>query len=512
MRARPSGMSLLALMVCVLLSGCATSHVPARLVGGYGRRSLVPPLPSDSRPGRGSSPAALLEVPGGGGGIFGRELDAFQAVQEACGLEEEARHPVGAALYLEQARQLLGRLAKTPVTQKSFGPRLVLSWMLREALTGGERVEYAELGRRTERFWPLVLVRPDGYLVTALGGTPIQRMGPVVLKEGVLKAGGLVVGAFYFSLGGVLYPVDDSLRRVATIPWAELGLERDWLNAALDGAQDAVGEMAVALAQSVLHPIRSAEDLAQLPTTVALLIASSPEYFQRYGAMSLQDQIREAARLATHLLMMYGSSAGTVGTVGRAGALGAELPVLVVSADGLLMVRTAAVSVGTVTTTLEAGVGTLSVLHMAAGSGSWPPIGGPGRWVQDTSSMSEEARTYQAQVTGAPKGWAYEVCRNGRCVKYDGYDPKEGTLLEAKGEGYDKWFKPNLDPKLKFEGLRDIETQAKKQAQLAGGLRVRWHVAEPRMVAILQKLFKSWNIETIEVVYTQPTLRTVTYD
>jgi hypothetical protein len=355
----------LALVALVLLGGCATSHVPARLVGGYGRRSLVPPLPSDSKSGRGSSPAALLEVPGGAGGIFGRELDAVQAVQEACGLEEEARHPVGAALYMEQARQLLGRLAKTPVTQKSFGPRLVLSWMLREALTGGERVEYAELSRRTERFWPLVLVRPDGYLVTALSGTPIQRMGPVVLKEGALKAGGLVVGAFYFSLGGVLYPVDDSLRRVATIPWAELGLERDWLNAALDGAQDAVGEMAVALAQSVLHPIRSAEDLAQLPTTVALLIASSPEYFQRYGAMSLQDQIREAARLATHLLMMYGSSAGTVGTMGRAGALGAELPVLAVSADGLLVVRTVAVSAGTVTTTLEAGAGALSVLHMA---------------------------------------------------------------------------------------------------------------------------------------------------
>jgi hypothetical protein len=359
---RRSSTFLLALVVLVLLGGCATSHVPTRLAGGYGRRSLVPPLYADSRRVWRASDAALTEVPGSAGGIFGRELDAFQKVQEACGLEEEVWHPAGAALYMEQARQLLGRLAKTSVTQKSFGPRLALSWLLREALAGGERVEYAELKRRTERFWPLVLVRPDGYLVTALGGNPIQRMGPVVLKEGVLRAGNLVVGAFYFSLGGVLYPVDDSLRRVATIPWAELGLERDWLNAALDGAQDAVGEMALALEQSVLHPIRSAEDLAQLPTTVALLIASSPEYFARYGAMSMQDQIREAARLATHLLMMFGSSAGTVG---RVGALGSELPVLAVSADGVLAVRTVAVSAGTATTTLEVGAGSLSVLHMA---------------------------------------------------------------------------------------------------------------------------------------------------
>ncbi|HYO59769.1 hypothetical protein [Archangium sp.] len=33
------------------------------------------------------------------------------------------------------------------------------------------------------------------------------------LEEGEFKVGRLVVGAFYFSHGGVLYPVDEALQR-----------------------------------------------------------------------------------------------------------------------------------------------------------------------------------------------------------------------------------------------------------------------------------------------------------
>ncbi|WNG63056.1 hypothetical protein F0U59_42565 [Archangium gephyra] len=424
---------------------------------------------------------------------------------EASGLEVEARHPVGAALYLEQARQLRERLSRTAVTQRSFGPRLVLSWLLREVLAGGGRVTYAELLRRTERFRPLFVVRSDGYLVVALNGQPIQRLGQVRLKEGVFKVGRLMVGAFYSSHGGVLFPVDAALQRVDTTPWAEVGLGRDPLNAALDGAGDAMGELALALAESVLDPIRTVEGLTQLPTVVAHLIESSPEYFARYGAMSLQDQIREAARLSTHLLMMYGGAAGTASHMGRMGGLGMEMRVLSLTARGELAERLVVVSGGTMTTTLGAGAGAISILHMAVGGGDdWvPPVGGPGQWVEDTSSMSEDARAYQAQVTGAPKGWCYEVCRNGKCVEYDGYDPQTGTLLEAKGLGYDHFFGPDLEPIFDFKGLKQMQQQAQRQSRLAGGGRVRWHVAEPRMVAILQKLFKLWKVEGIEVVYTR---------
>ncbi|WP_309897220.1 Tox-REase-5 domain-containing protein [Archangium sp.] len=470
-------LSMLALMLLVL-SGCATSHAPVAF----------------------HSP----ESEGSAGGFFDK-ADAFQGVQEASGLDEEARHPAGAAISTEMARNLWSQMAKKPVTQQSFGPRRVLAWVLREALANGGPAAYEELLRHTERFWRVVVMRPDGYLVSALTGRPIQQMGQVTVVDGQYKVGRLVVGAFYFSNGGVLYPVDDSLQRSDRTPWAELGLERDWINAALDGAEDAMVEMAQALAQSVLHPIRTLEGLQQLPSTVALLIASSPEYFERYRAMSLQDQIREAARLSTHLILMYGGAAGTVGTVGKMGGLSAELPVLAVSAEGLLAVRTVTVSAGAMTTTLEVGVGSVAILHMAASGGSqWPPSGGPGQWVQDTSSMSDAARSYQAQATGAPKGWAYKVCRNGKCVEYDGFDLKEGTLQEAKGKGYDQWFDAKLKARFNFQGLDSLKEQAQRQARLAGGLRVRWHVAEPRMVPILQKLFKEWRVVGIEVVYTPP--------
>ncbi|MFY0573677.1 hypothetical protein ACN28S_04265 [Cystobacter fuscus] len=149
--------------------------------------------------------------------------------------------PGGCGTLPAQARQLLGQLAKTPVTQRNFAPRRVLSWLLREVLVGGERVEYADLKWRAERFLFLVLVRPDGYLVAAPTGTPLQRLGPLRLVDGVWKVGPLVVGDFYFSRGGVFYPVNEALRRVDVPPLAELGLGRDPLNAALDGAQDALG-------------------------------------------------------------------------------------------------------------------------------------------------------------------------------------------------------------------------------------------------------------------------------
>lgn len=119
--------------------------------------------------------------------------------------------------------------------------------------------------------------------------------------------------------------------------------------------------------------------------------------------------------------------------------------------------------------------------------------------------MSEQARDYQAQVTGAPKRWAYKVCRDGDCVNFDGYDPKTGTLLEAKGREYQKWFDENLNPKYRFyEGLDDMLEQAVRQKRVAGGLPIRWHVAEPRMVAVLRKYFDSRGLQSIEVVYTQP--------
>jgi hypothetical protein len=494
-KGRGGGVVLLAVVTLVVLGGCAT--------GMHARQQVASPT---------------QEVEGSAGGFFGQEGDAFQGVQQASGLGEELRHPAGAALYVEQARELLGQVARTRVTQRSFAPRRALSWLLGEVLEGGERVEYTELVRRTQRFWHLVLVRPDGYLVAALTGEPIQRLGQVELKEGEWKVGSLVVGDFYFSRGGVLYPVNDVLRRADTPPWAELGLERDWLNAALDGAQDAMGEMAVALAQSVLHPIRSMEDLAQLPHTVALLIASSPEYFGRYRDMSLQDQIREAARLATHVLMLFGGGQGVVGTVGRVGGLGAELPVLVVTGEGVLEVRRVLVAGGRMTTTLGVELGALSILHMAssgkrnaggggsggAGKGKGGATQGPGRWTyKKPTTESEGALNYQEQVTGQPAWRVYMV--DG--VEFDGFNSRE--LLEAKGPGYKNFLEKDGRPQPWFEssdGYKGLMEQARRQSELAKQLKLPliWHVAEAEFANLLREVFKNRGWKNITVRHTPP--------
>ena len=107
---------LLALSLAVLLGGCATGPPRASLTSGFGLHSR----PAAVRDGVGSRWPAVPVVPeeteGSAGGFPEQTEDSFQVVQEASGLGEAARHPVGAALYLEQARQLLGQLAKTPVT------------------------------------------------------------------------------------------------------------------------------------------------------------------------------------------------------------------------------------------------------------------------------------------------------------------------------------------------------------------------------------------------------------
>ncbi|PTL82318.1 hypothetical protein DAT35_20005 [Vitiosangium sp. GDMCC 1.1324] len=497
------------------LGGCATGHSRGSLASDIDLHSRPSSFRDSFGPQQPPAIPTSVESAGSAGGFPEQMADAFQAAQEASGLEEDARHPAGAALYLSQARQLLGALAKTRVTQKSFAPRRVLYRLLGEVLEGGERVEYAELRRRAKRFWHLVLVRPDGYSVSAVTGEPIQRMGQVTLEEGEWKVGRLVVGDFYFSRGGVLYPVNDVLRRADSPPWAELGLRRDWLNAALDGAQDAMGEMAVALARSILNPIRTLEDLGQLPTTVALLIASSPEYFARFGTMSREDQIREAARLSTHVLMMLG---GAEATVGRISGLGAELPVLSLTAEGELALSRMVVSGSTVTTTLSVEVGALSILHMAnrsqgnTGGGSaragktskTPPPQGPGRWTYKTpTTESEQALDYQEQITGQPPWRVYMVGE----VEFDGFNLKE--LQEAKGGSYNHFLRKDGTAQpwfLKGEGFKGLITQAERQSQIAERLKLPlvWYVAEEEFANFLRKHFKREGLDNIEVRHQAP--------
>ncbi|MBM7112770.1 Tox-REase-5 domain-containing protein [Archangium primigenium] len=442
---------------------------------------------------------------GGAGGFPSRTRDAFQEVQEASGLVASARLPVGGVLEPERARQLLSHLAKAPVTTRRFAPRRVFAWLLRESLEGGERVDAAELCWRAERFDFLVVLRPDGYWADALSGTSLGRAGPVALVEGEWRVGPLRVGDFYFSRGGVFFPVTGALRRAEGPPVAELGLGRDPLNAALEGAQDAVGELAVGLARTMLHPIRTVEGLAQLPETVALLIASSPEYFARYGALPREEQIREAARLSTHVLLLLGSAEATVGRLGGLGA-----PVLSLSARGELVWSSGGVTRGAAVRPALMGPGALSVLHMAGRdrgqAASAPPASsrGPGTWTyKKPTTESLQAREYQEQVTGRPSWYVYMVEE----VEFDGFNGRE--LLEAKGASYKNFLTKGGSIQPWFEassGFQDLLKQSRRQSGIARTLNVPvvWHVAETEFVHFLRKLFKSNGWDNIVIRHTPP--------
>jgi Restriction endonuclease fold toxin 5 len=503
----------LAVLALVMLGGCATGHPLGSLSGGVGLHSRATAWHPAAQARR---TAAVTGEEGSAGGLPESAEDLFQGVQEASGLTEQARHPRGGALYQTQARELLGRLAKTRATPQSFAPRRLLFWLLREVLAGGERVEYADLKWRAERFGWLVMVRPDGYLVSALTGTPLQHMGPLELEQGEWKVSHLRVGDCYFSHGGVLFPVTEALRRAEGPPVAELSLGRDPVNAALDGGQQALTEMAVALAGVIVHPIRTVVDLGQLPTTVALLIASSPEYFARYGTLSWEDQIREAARLSTHVLALLGSAQAAVGGIT---GLGAELPVLSLTAGGELVLGRVVVTEGTAATAVSVDLGALTVLHMAgkgqgksggaSGKAGKPspkkaPPKGPGQWTyKKPTNESPRSQDYQEQITGRPAWYVYMV----GILEFDGFNGLE--LLEAKGPGYLEFFNPDGTPKSWFVRsgkFKEMMRQAGRQSKAARdlGYPVAWHVADAKVAEFLREYFKDNDLDNITVHYTRP--------
>jgi hypothetical protein len=337
---------------------------------------------------RDGEPPSTRSEDGGGFG-FWKETDDFQLLQQSAGLGEDSRHPEGTDLEPRDARSLWEALAGTRATLQNFAPRRSLLFLLRQVLSQSQNVPYAELLERLRLFQRLVVMRPDGYLASAVTGKPLQRMGRVELREGKLMAGGFEVGAFYRDRGGVFYGLDDSLRQSGTLV-GELGLERDWVNAALDGAEDALGEMAQALGRLVTSPVRSLQGLEQLPSAVAALIASSPDYFARYSALPLQEQIREAARLSTHLIMIY----GTAGAATRIGTAGAQLPVLSLTTEGALAIERMALPVGVTATALGTGAGAVYVLM---GSAKTPDEAGPS---QGSGAAKEAGRGFKPFTEG----------------------------------------------------------------------------------------------------------------
>jgi hypothetical protein len=206
------------------------------------------------------------------------------------------------------------------------------------------------------------------------------------------------------------------------------------------------------------------------------------------------------------------------GTMGGASWLAARLPLLPRFAEasaagrggvGIVLEQVGQVSaVAVVGEQLAISLGPTAVAVFATssgGEGQWsPPAGGPGEWVKVDEHMSDGARAFQSQKTGAPSGYAYRVKKGDEEVDFDGFEPTEQVLLEVKGPNLAKFFGETLEPQGFFKGARKFIEQAQRQVLVAQGTRVRWVVAEKKFADALRKLFRENDLEEIEVLHSQP--------
>jgi hypothetical protein len=445
------------------------------------------------------------------GGI--QQVDTFEAVLLLAGLDNSYGWPSREAPFTpEDAAALYDVLLDKPVPLARFGPRLVASFLLREAMESEEELPRDVLLQRVQRFQALAVLRPDGYLAWAVTGQTQQHVAPVEWKDGAFRAHAFEVGSFYSGRNGMaFFPVDEQLReRKEAGVLAEVYDDADVLSRVLDGAEESYTELALALGKLLVHPVQSVADLGQLPEALAALIANSPEYLERFQLMTRGEQIRALSKLSTTLLSTYGAAGGTTRTVAAVGS-GLEavsVPVLSLTADGALAVERVAVPAGRVMTALSGGPGAAVILQRANDSarrGRPAPAEGPGDWGPAKESMSKRAARYQEQISGHSASEAYWVggkdLKSGG-VKLDGF--RDGTLLEAKGPGYANKFTDALKPKpwFKDSGAQQLIKQARRQLDVAKGVPIRWHVAEKKAADAIRKLLADERIAGIEVVHT----------
>ncbi|RKH42139.1 hypothetical protein D7X12_16515 [Corallococcus sicarius] len=431
------------------------------------------------------------------------DLDAFETLLVRAGLEELDGLPLRRNPFTpEDALEVLGRLMERPVTLGTFPPRMAAGLLLREVLEGGE-VSRETLLLRVQRFAreQVAVLRPDGYLAWALDGSTQQKVAPVTWKDGAFRAGNFELGRFYSGRSGVFRHADAQLRTVPGPPLAEVYDDADVLSRTLDGAEDAFAEMAVALGTLLSHsPAEALAALRHLPSGLVALIASSPDYLERFQYMTRGEQLQEAARLTTSVIATWGTASATTRTVrGLLASTEATVPVLSLSAQGALVLERVAVPAERSAAVLSGGPGAAVILLRAntAGGGA-SSSGGPGRWKPAREHMEEPARRYQAQITQAPEGLVYEIDD----VKFDGFN--ERLLLEAKGPGYEKFLDQAVEQGGWFEGFSDMVRQARRQQQVARGFPMEWHFAERRVADYVRALFRRNGLGRVQVLFTPP--------
>ncbi|HEX5753719.1 MAG TPA: hypothetical protein VFZ09_46450 [Archangium sp.] len=124
------------------------------------------------------------------------DLDDFGALLLEAGLPPDMLPP-GREVSPEEATRLRVAFGLYPPTSRTYGPRLVADMLLREVTEGAASVKRSELDSRLLRYRELSVMGSDGFLSSALTGTPAQCIGPVEVKGGALRAGEFEVGGFY---------------------------------------------------------------------------------------------------------------------------------------------------------------------------------------------------------------------------------------------------------------------------------------------------------------------------
>ncbi|WP_052519047.1 Tox-REase-5 domain-containing protein [Archangium violaceum] len=488
-----------------------TSDVPGDGSGSRGRR----PVRQEDEPGNDEGEGLVGWRDGVGEGrpwAVPFSVDHFQGLLVQAGVSPELLPEDGSTLSPQQAVHQLAHLLEAKAGLGEFPRQRMAAHLLLEVATGEGPVTREELHARMDRFHRLRVARPDGYLVRAVTGEAVQRAGEVRLDpDGTLRAGRYEVGPFYAVEDGQLWPVDTGLEvpRGAK-PLGPYVPDEGVMLPALEGAGLALGDTLEGLSRLVFHPGESLEGLTRLPGAVRVLFQNAPEYWEAFRQKPRGEQVREGSRLLANVLLTVGTSgAGAVKAVTWGEKLGRlSVPLLTLTKRGELVLRLVAVP-GRTMAVAGQGLSIAWGLHLAKvgpgqGGGWVPPVGGPGQWVPKNERMSPRSRAFQHKVTKAPAGWVYRVWRNGEKADFDGFDLEQRLLQETKGLGYDKHFDADLNAKKYFRGAKRLVRQAQRQLRVAKGIRIRWHVAEARMVDILKRLFKQERVEGIEVVHTPP--------
>lgn len=296
------------------------------------------------------------------------QLDAFGRLLLGAGLEDRGHWPPrDRPLDRNDATRLLTYLLNRPLPLRSYPQRMGVCFLLREVLQGGE-VSRDELNRRVDRFRMVAVLRPDGYLAWVLSGRTQQRAGPgqVEFKNGVFQSNGFVLGRFYSGLHWAYRPMDEQLRTIKDSDiLGEVHDDVDLFGRAMDGAEEAFFALAMAIGKILSRPMESIAGLRHLPTGVAALIASSPEYLERFELMTAGEQIQAVSRLATTLITMF-AGGGAVSSGVTRGVGGMEVASLSLSAQGTLALGRVVVPAGEVTTVLASGAGAAIILQNTA--------------------------------------------------------------------------------------------------------------------------------------------------